>query len=93
MRFMTILYLATYLINLPQNKVRFFPFVEAFLHINQHLSSSIFSEFGSLLPNETPGMSFLCKHKELVTHLVPSMSFSITQITRCPLYCLYLRMF
>ena len=68
----------SYLVNLPRNKVRFFPFIEAFLHINQRLSSGIFSAFGSLSPNEAPGMSFSHRHAELVPHLAPSMSFSIT---------------
>ena len=86
----------SYLVNLPQTRSAFILFVELFLHINQRLSSGIFSEFGSLSPNEAPGMSFSRRHEELVTHLVPSTLFSITQlfqITCCPLYRIYLRMF
>jgi len=76
-----------------KTSLTFFPFVGAFQHINQRLSSRIFSELGSLLPIEAPGMSFSCRHKELLTQLVSFTLFSITQLfqtTCCPLYCIYL---
>ena len=67
---------------------------EAFLYINQRLSSEIFNELQSLSPNEeTSGMPFSHRHEKLLTSLSSSMLFSITQlfqIMRCPLFCIYL---
>ena len=78
--------ISSFLVDLPQNKVGFFPFIKVFLHINEFLSSRIFSEFGSLSSNEAPGMLFSHRHKELLTQLV-----SFMLIICCPLYCIYLR--
>ena len=88
MLIMTLLYLAIdFLFTYLKTRSAFFPFVKTFLHINQCLSSAIFSEFGSLSPSEAPGMLFSHRQEELVTHLAPSTSLSITQlfqITCCP---------
>ena len=66
-----LLYLAISLTCL-ETRSAFFPFVGAFLHINQRLSSGIFSQFGSLSPNEAPGMSF-CRYEELHSNTLSSI--------------------
>ena len=62
-----------------------FPFVEAFLHINQRLSSGILNELGSLSPNEAPGMSLSQRHGELVTRFIPS-TITSTDLRVLPLF-------
>lgn len=77
-----------------KTRLAFFPFIEAFLHINQCFSSGIFSELGSLLPNEAPGILFSHRHKELLTLLVSFTLFSITQYLNNTLHPVpYLSMF